>query len=77
MKLAVSVEDAVEIMGISNPEVRKLLHHNYLKHSKWGKKYLIRVDAIDEFLKRIEGHQVDPKNLDSIAYLFEKEKYYG
>jgi excisionase family DNA binding protein len=69
-KIFVSKEMACELLSISAPYIEKFLKHNFIRHAKIGSKYLIRVDALDEFSKRLEGNEIDIKDIQHYGYLF-------
>lgn len=54
-RLALTVPEAAAVVGVSAPIVREwLAMADGLPHIQIGKKTIIRVDALDSFLQRLE-----------------------
>ena len=63
-KMAVKVEEAAEYTGIGRNTMRNLIQAKKLPILRVGTKHLIRIDALNEFLKLNEG--VDLRDIDSV-----------
>ena len=63
-KMALKVEEAAEYTGIGRNTMRNLIHAKKLPILRVGTKHLIRIDALNEFLKLNEG--IDLRETDSV-----------
>ena len=63
-KMALKVEEAAEYTGIGRNTVRNLIQAKKLPILRVGTKHLIRIDALNEFMKLNEG--VDLRDIDSV-----------
>ena len=63
-KMAVKVEEAAEYTGIGRNTVRNLIKAKKLPILRVGTKHLIRIDALNEFLKLNEG--INLRDIDSV-----------
>ena len=63
-KMALKVEEAAEYTGIGRNTVRNLIKAKKLPILRVGTKHLIRIDALNEFMKLNEG--VDLRDIDSV-----------
>ena len=63
-KMALKVEEAAEYTGIGRNTMRNLIQAKKLPILRVGTKHLIRIDALNEFLKLNEG--VDLRDIDSV-----------
>lgn len=61
LPLLASPKMAAEVMGLTEPQVRELLHEQRLAHVRIGKRRMIPRDAIESF---ISGNKVKPKCQD-------------
>ena len=62
--IALKVEEAAEITGIGRNTMRDLIKARKLPILYVGRKHLIRIDALNDFLKLNEG--VDLRDIDSV-----------
>lgn len=63
-KMALKVEEAAEYTGIGRNTMRNLIQAKKLPILRVGTKHLIRIDALNEFLKLNEG--IDLRDIDSV-----------
>ena len=63
-KIALKVEEAAEYTGIGRNTMRELVKAKKLPILYVGRKHLIRIDALNDFLKLNEG--VDLRDIDSV-----------
>ena len=63
-KIALKVEEAAEYTGIGRNTMRDLIKARKLPILYVGRKHLIRIDALNQFLKLNEG--VDLRETDSV-----------
>ena len=63
-KIALKVEEAAEYTGIGRNTMRDLVKAKKLPILYVGRKHLIRIDALNDFLKLNEG--VDLRDIDSV-----------
>ena len=63
-KMALKVEEAAEYTGIGRNTMRNLIRAKKLPILRVGTKHLIRIDALNEFLKLNEG--IDLRDTDSV-----------
>ncbi len=63
-RIALKVEEAAEFTGIGRNTMRELIKAKKLPILRVGTKHLIRIDALNEFLKLNEG--VDLRDIDSV-----------
>ena len=63
-KMALKVEEAAEYTGIGRNTMRNLIQAKKLPILRVGTKHLIRIDALNEFMKLNEG--VDLRDIDSV-----------
>ena len=63
-RIALRVEEVAEYTGIGRNTVRNLIKAKKLPILRVGTKHLIRIDALNEFLKLNEG--VDLRDIDSV-----------
>ena len=63
-KMALKVEEAAEYTGIGRNTVRNLIKAKKLPILRVGTKHLVRIDALNEFLKLNEG--IDLRDIDSV-----------
>ena len=64
VKIALKVEEAAEYTGIGRNTMRDLVKARKLPILYVGRKHLIRIDALNDFMKLNEG--VDLRNIDSV-----------
>lgn len=57
MKLMVSVEEATEILGIGRTVLYPFLTHGELRSLKIGRRRVIPVEALEEFVHRLKVEQ--------------------
>lgn len=62
--IALKVEEAAEITGIGRNTMRDLIKARKLPILYVGRKHLMRIDALNDFLKINEG--VDLRDIDSV-----------
>ena len=62
--IALKVEEAAEVTGIGRNTMRNLIKARKLPILYVGRKHLIRIDALNNFLKINEG--VDLRDIDSV-----------
>ena len=62
--IALKVEEAAEITGIGRNTMRDLVKARKLPILYVGRKHLIRIDALNDFMKLSEG--VDLRDIDSV-----------
>ena len=62
--IALKVEEAAEVTGIGRNTMRDLIKARKLPILYVGRKHLIRIDALNEFMKLNEG--VDLRDIDSV-----------
>ena len=63
-KIALSVEEIADSTGIGRNTLRDLIKAKKLPVLHVGRKHLIRIDALNEFMKLNEG--VDLRDIDSV-----------
>ncbi len=63
-RIALKVEEAAETTGIGRNTMRDLVKARKLPILHVGRKHLIRIDALNEFLKLNEG--VDLRDVNSV-----------
>lgn len=63
-KIALSVEEAAEYTGIGRNTMRDLVKAKKLPILYVGRKHLVRIDTLNEFLKLNEG--VDLRDIDMV-----------
>lgn len=62
-KLAHSVREVAEMLGISEWKTRELCYHGEIRSLKVGQRVLIPKAALDEFLNPQSDHQPEPDEL--------------
>lgn len=63
-KIALRVEEVADYTGIGRNTVRNLIKAKKLPILRVGTKHLVRIDALNEFLKLNEG--IDLRETDSV-----------
>ena len=63
-RIALKVEEAAEYTGIGRNTIRNLIKAKKLPILRVGTKHLVRIDALNEFMKLNEG--VDLRDIDSV-----------
>ena len=63
-KMALKVEEAAEYTGIGRNTMRNLIQAKKLPILRVGTKHLVRIDALNEFLKLNEG--INLRDIDSV-----------
>ena len=66
-RIALKVEEAAEYTGIGRNTVRELVKAKKLPILYVGRKHLIRIDALNEFMKLNEG--IDLRDINSVKAL--------
>ena len=66
-KIALKVEDAAKYTGIGRNTMRELVKARKLPILYVGRKHLIRIDALNEFMKLNEG--IDLRDINSVKVL--------
>ena len=65
--IALKVEEAAEVTGIGRNTMRELVKAKKLPILHVGRKHLIRIDALNEFMKLNEG--IDLRDINSVKAL--------
>ena len=63
-KIALSVEEIADSTGIGRNTLRDLIKAQKLPVLHFGRKHLVRIDTLNDFLKLNEG--VDLRDIDSV-----------
>ena len=66
-RIALKVEEAAEYTGIGRNTMRELVKAKKLPVLYVGRKHLIRIDALNEFMKLNEG--IDLRDINSVKAL--------
>ena len=66
-RIALKVEEAAEYTGIGRNTMRELVKARKLPILYVGRKHLIRIDALNEFMKLNEG--IDLRDINSVKAL--------
>ena len=66
-RIALKVEEAAEYTGIGRNTMRDLIKARKLPILYVGRKHLIRIDALNEFMKLNEG--IDLRDINSVKAL--------
>ena len=66
-RIALKVEEAAEYTGIGRNTMRELVKAKKLPILHVGRKHLIRIDALNEFMKLNEG--IDLRDINSVKVL--------
>ena len=66
-RIALKVEEAAEYTGIGRNTMRELVKAKKLPILYVGRKHLIRIDALNEFMKLNEG--IDLRDINSVKVL--------
>ena len=66
-RIALKVEEAAEYTGIGRNTMRELVKAKKLPILHVGRKHLIRIDALNEFMKLNEG--IDLRDINSVKAL--------